>query len=299
MGAGPRRRAAPEVVRARRRGLRARSRVVSPDPADRLAAARGRDAGAVRRPEVDSGPLRHGSRPARRRASPLPVRLDRRAHGRRSRRPAARVGDLRDGDRAGRRAARQEARRPADGSRSDGALLGQLDAALPRRVRAHVQPVPVHERALVPRAAARQREADAPCVGAVGDRDAALRRGPPVRRARAGDTGRLRRAHAGAAPCRRSRVRDRPHSRHPVLAYRSRARRALRRRRRQRVDDARQPGIDRVLPRDRRGRLHRGLHPGDHGRAAARPRGLREPRPARSRAERCSSRLSSSSRSWR
>ena len=98
LGAGTRRRAAPALVRARRRGLRARGRLVSADPADGLAAARGRDAGAVRRPEVDSGPLRHGARPARRRASALPVRLDRRAHGRRSRRAAARLGDLRDGD---------------------------------------------------------------------------------------------------------------------------------------------------------------------------------------------------------
>ena len=73
----------------------------------------------------------------------------------------------------------------------------------------------------------------------------------------------------------------------------------VRRRRRQRLDDPRQPGVDRVLPRDRRGRLHLGLHAGDHGRPAPRTRRLPQPRRGESPAGPCSSRRSSSSRSSR
>ena len=54
------------------------------------------------------------------------------------------------------------------GARRDRARLRELDAALPRRLRTDVQPLPVHEPALVPRAAPRDRARRPRALGAVG-----------------------------------------------------------------------------------------------------------------------------------
>ena len=48
---------------------------------------------------------------------------------------------------------------------------GKLDAALPRRLRPHVQPLPLHERAVVPRAARGGRPGRPPALGALGARN--------------------------------------------------------------------------------------------------------------------------------
>src|SRR5215203_6311254 len=62
---------------------------------DRLAPARGRDAGALRRTELARRALSHGADRARRRAVALPLRLARRAPRRRARRASALLGALR------------------------------------------------------------------------------------------------------------------------------------------------------------------------------------------------------------
>ena len=59
----------------------------------------------------------------------------------------------------------------------------ELDVPLPRRLRPDVQPLPLHERALVPRAAARARARRPAGLGALGARDPA-RRSRPIRTAR-------------------------------------------------------------------------------------------------------------------
>ncbi len=86
------------------------------------------------------------------------------------------------------------------------ALLGtllvatELDVPLPRRLRPHVQPLPLHRRALVPRAAARGRPRRPPGLGALGACDPGHRRDPSLRRARARVAGRVRRGGAARAP---------------------------------------------------------------------------------------------------
>ena len=121
---------------------------------------------------------------ARRRAAPLPVRVDRRAPRRRPRRPAALLGAVR-----GRvsipvdRAPRRTARRPDRGARGHRARLGELDAPLPRHLRADVQPLPLHERALVPRLPGRGRERAAGGAGRSG-RSRSWRRSRRTRTAR-------------------------------------------------------------------------------------------------------------------
>ena len=116
-------------------------------------------------------------------------------------------------------------------------------------------------------------------MGAVGDRDAALRRGAPVRRARAATQG----VYV---------VLTRVPLRVVVPAFATvlilgipfwRTDLVLAGRFDVGVGNGSttlgSPGRSRPTS-SRRRRLHGGLHPGDHGRAAARPRGLREPRPA-------------------
>ena len=78
---------------------------------DKLAAARGRDPAALRRPPLADGRLRHRPRQARRRTAPLPARLDRRAHGRRAARDAPALRALRGREHPGDRDPRQPARR--------------------------------------------------------------------------------------------------------------------------------------------------------------------------------------------
>ena len=136
---------------------------------------------------------------ARRGAAALPLRLARRAPRRRPRGAAALLGALRGRLRARRRAPRAADRRRGPGADRDRARLGELDAPLPRDLRADVQPVPVDERSVVPglprRSGPRRRKA----LGSLGAGGAPHRRDAPVRRARPRLTGGLcprARAHA-------------------------------------------------------------------------------------------------------
>ena len=76
-------------------------RGVPPGPAVGLAAARGRDTAAVRRPATDRRPLRHRPRQARRGPVALPPRLDRGARGRRPRDHALLLRAVRGGEHPG------------------------------------------------------------------------------------------------------------------------------------------------------------------------------------------------------
>ncbi len=69
----------------------------------------------------------------------------------------------------------------AAGARRRRDRLGQLDAPLPRRLRAHVLALPVREHALVPGAARRGRAGRAPDLGVVGGCDAGDDRSAPLR----------------------------------------------------------------------------------------------------------------------
>ena len=128
-------------------------------------------------------PLRHRARQARRRPAPLPARLGRRPRGGRPLRDALPLGALRGRERAADRSARKPAGRAGAGAGGDGARGGELGAALPRGLRADVQPLPLPLHALVPRPPARARARRRPRLDALGGRDAA-RRSAPIRTAR-------------------------------------------------------------------------------------------------------------------
>ena len=125
--------------------------------ADRLAAARGRGARALRRPARSTSlPTCSASAAARRSTSCS------RGSSRTSAAGSAACGSSRRSSRS--RASRSSpcslARLGgrARGADRDSARRRELGAPLPRRLRAHVQPLPVHERALVSRARSRALE---------------------------------------------------------------------------------------------------------------------------------------------
>ncbi len=248
------------MVRVGRRRLRARRRHLSLCAADRVAAARGRDTRALRRPSADRPAARHRARGARRRAAALSPRRGGGALRRRPDRAPARLGALRAREPAAHRAARRAARRPSGRVDHDRARLGELGAAVPRRLRPDVQPVPLHERALVPRAAVGDRPRRRLAVRALGPRGDRVHREPPLRRARARLAGSLRPARAAPRSRGRRRVCRGRCSRHAVLARRPPPREPLRRRRdRKRERQARLAAAGPPLPEGRRRRLHRRL----------------------------------------
>ena len=196
--------ARPAAVRRGRRGVHGGASRCSSSSSSRLAAARGRDAAAVRRPATDRRPLRHRPRQARRRAAPLPPRLGRGARREAASRPCA------SSPRCSRWRASRRSRSSATGSPAAGLALaaaalaaGELGPALPRHLRAHVQPLPLPLDALVPRAAPRARPRRPRAWIALGDRHAARDRVAPVRRARARLAGALRPGDAAAGSARR------------------------------------------------------------------------------------------------
>ena len=216
-----------------RRDHLGRGRRVPPPSADGLAAARGRDAGALRRPRQPRRRARARHTRARRRPAPLPLRLGRRAPRVRARRHAHRLGGVRGREPAARRPARAATGRSQNRPDRDGAGREQLGVPLSRCLRAHVQPLPVPLAPLVHPPASRPRPARVVDLGSLGSRHPARRRVAPVRRARPRIPGgvRARRATGGAPPGSR-RVRRRRCRRNPVLDHRSRSREPVRRRRR-------------------------------------------------------------------
>ena len=115
------------------------------------------------------------------------------------------------------------------GARGHGARLGELDAPLPRDLRADVQPLPAHERALVPRLPGRGREGGRRRWALWARRDPGDGRDAPVRSPRARHAGGLctrARAHAGGA----HRDRHGRRARVALLVQRPRPRRPVRRR---------------------------------------------------------------------
>ena len=193
------------VLAGSRRPHRGRRRLPA-RTADRLASARGRDAGALRRTELARRALSYGADRARRSAAALPLRLARRAPRRRARRAAALLGALRGRVRARRRAPRAADRRRGPGADRDRSRLRQLDAPLPRDLRADVQPVPLDQRRLVPGLPRRGGARRWTALGALGACRAPHRRDAPLRRARPRLAGRLctrARAHASCV-CSRS-----------------------------------------------------------------------------------------------
>ena len=253
------------VLAGSRRPHRSRRRLPA-RTADRLASARGRDAGALRRTELARRALSYGADRAWRSAAALPLRLARRAPRRRARRAAALLGALRGRVRARRRAPRAADRRRGPGTGRDRSRLRQLDAPLPRDLRADVQPVPLDQRRLVPGLPRRGGARRWTALGALGACRAPHRRDAPLRRARPRLAGRLcthARAHASCV------CRDwlGGASGHALLVQRPRPRRTLRRRRRVRREEARRPLGGARVPVPGRGRLHRRVHAGDRGRA--------------------------------
>ena len=256
--------------RSRRRDAR-RGRVPAP-PAHGVAAARGRDARALRRPRL--APRRRRARHARpgRRAAPLPRRVGRRPPRARPRRAAARVRRLRAREPSARRDPRPAARGTEGRACRDGARRPELAVPLPRGVRPDVQPLPallarVHARPA--RGSGARRSAS---MGAVGGHGAARRGDPPVRRAAARRPGGVRpRVRAAPAPRGDRRRSFGARARDPVLAHRPRPRRPVRRRRRGRRGEARGAVGRRALPLALRRRRDRRLVAGD----ARGPRGGR------------------------
>ena len=87
---------------------------------------------------------------ARRRTAPLHFRVGDRAPGRRADRAASGLARLRGGERSVDRAARSAPGRPDHRRRRGTACVRHLGTALPRDLRPDVQPLPLHEPALVP-----------------------------------------------------------------------------------------------------------------------------------------------------
>src|SRR6266511_1764801 len=170
------------------------------------------------------------------------------------------------------RATRCAPRRP-DGRPRGGAPRGRhLGAALPRDLRAHVQPLPLYEPALVPRARVRARQRPAARLRPVGTGAAGGARKPSLRRARD------RRAGIVCRPAARTDARSardaRPprRRRHSLLVGRPRPAQPLRRRCGRRRSSSRLTAIGAALLLVGLGRLQRRpsrvVDPG----AAARPR---------------------------
>ena len=170
---------------ARCLGHRARRRRLPAPSAHGLAAARGRDARALRRTGLAAGGDRARDAGARRRAAPLPARLGGRAPRVRARGPPARLGALRGREPAARGAPRAPAGRPHGGARLDPARRAELALSLPRRLRPDVQRLPLLLPRLLARPAARARARWPGSLGAVGRDRAPDGRDAPVRRAAA------------------------------------------------------------------------------------------------------------------
>ena len=257
------------VLAGSRRPHRGRRRLPA-RAAHRLAPARGRDAGALRRAELARRALSHGADRARRGAAALPLRLARRAPRRRARRAAAVLRALRGRVRARRRAPRAANRRRGPGADRDRSRLRQLDAPLPRDLRADVQPVPADQRGVVPglprRSGARRWKA----LGSLGAGGAPDGRDASLRGARPGLAGGLcTRARAHARCVAGDRLGG--PSRDALLVQRPRPRRTLRRRRRVGREEARRPVGGARLPVPGRRRLHGRVHAGDRGGARSWP----------------------------
>ncbi len=186
---------------------------------------------------------------------------------------------LRDGEPPGDRDPRPPARRPWAGARRGRARGRKLGAALPRHLRADVQPLPLPLHALVPGVApcARPRR---PRLDPLGDPDAARDRRPSLRRAGARLAGALRPGHAAPLSAGDPGLRGRLPPRDPALAQQSRAREPLRRRRRGQWGEAPHPAGGVRLPLARRRRLVDRIHGRTRRRARARPD---RPRLARAR----------------
>ena len=272
-------------------GVDAHGRRLPPPSADGLAAARGRDAGAVRRPRLP--PRRRRARDARswRCSPPLPPRLVRRAPRLRSGRPADRLRGVRPREPSARRGARPPAGRTRGRARCRRARRAELAVPLPRRLRPHVQPVPLPLARLHPCAAARARERWAGTLGGVGRRVADDGGGAPLWDPAARRTGALRPARgARPDPCGGRRGRSGARAGHPVLAHRPRAREPVRGRGRRRRGEARRPRCRRTILLAVGRRCGRGLV-ARHARGGPRRGGRhRVPPPLRPR--------SSSSASW-
>ena len=123
---------------------------------------------------------------------------------RRAPRDAPALRALRGREHPGDRDPRQPARRARARARRDRARGGELGAALPRDLRADVQPLPVPLDALVPRPPPRAEAGRRARLGALGPDDAADDRRAPVRRARPRLAGALRPGHPASAGARRS-----------------------------------------------------------------------------------------------
>ena len=207
--------------------MRRRARGVLPGERDQLAAPRGRNARALRRPPLARRAPPHRACRARWRAAPFPRRLGRHPPRRRTDRSAAGLCALRRRERPGGGVALSATRGPEGRADRGGACLGQLAHALPRCLRAHVQPVPPHERALLPRSPRRGRARRARAMGALGARHAGGDCKPSLRGPRLRVAGGIRsraREDGESVHCDGAR-----HARgDPVLAHRPRARRTIR-----------------------------------------------------------------------
>ena len=234
-------------------------RGVPPRPAVGLAAARGRDTAAVRRPATDRRPLRHRPRQARRGPVALPARLGGGARGRRPRDHALLLRAVRGREHPGDRRTRQPAGRSRACTGRLRARGGELDPPLPRHLRPHVQPLPASSRrSRTSPCSARPNEAGTRAWTALGHRHAAHHRVAPVRRARARLAGPLRPGHPQPAPPGRRRLRCRAPPRRPALAQQRRARQSSGRRcGRRRRQAAHASGGVRVPLARRRRRLDR------------------------------------------
>ena len=262
-------RAVPEDVLARRDGVLDRRRRLPPVPPDRLAAPRGRDPRPLRRARIAAGPAGDGATRARRRAAPLPLRLARRASRRRPRSASLLLGALRGGERPGDRGSLRAPRRSGRRAGRDRARLRELDAPVPRDLRAHVLAFLADQHLVVPRLPRGCRARRPAPLGAVGRGDSGGGRHAPLRRARARVPVSLRsRARENTRGDRRSGRRR--CSRHPVLVLGPDPRGTVRRRGRGRRGAARRPARDPRVPRTRRRGLHGRVHPGADLRA--RPR---------------------------
>ena len=244
-------RVAPELDVARRRRRDARGRRLPPPSADGMAAARGRDAGAVRRPRLASpGVVEHVTRD--RGGAPLHFLLAWAvAHlgfglgGLRLVSAAFALASLPLVARA-----RPPAGRPVGRAGRGRARRAELAVPLPRRLRPDVQPVPLplaRLHACPPRA---RSSAAAGGAGRCGSR-ASCSWWPHTRTASCCSAAQASSCSLAA----RDRIREAiargrggARARHPVLAHRPRARGPVRRRRRRRRREARRPGGGRAVP---------------------------------------------------
>ena len=203
-----------------RRGRRRARRVPARAP-PRAASERGRGPRVLHQPREPRRGARDRARRAGRRPAPLSPRLPGGTGRPGPDEPEADLGRLRRRERSRGCGGRSPTLRPPDGPARSRRGRGELDDPLPRHLRADVQPLPLHERALASPPPPRAGAEHARPLGGLGGGDARAPRRAALRRARPRRAGRVRRSAPHSAPAAAARAADRARRRRRARRARS------------------------------------------------------------------------------